>query len=55
MRAGLIRFAAEGGGTLVELEHSGWELDIKARDSRQRYVEGWDTDLGHFRDSAAAA
>ncbi len=44
-----IRFSAEAGGTRVELEHSGWELDAKTRDARGNYDSGWGTILGHYQ------
>src|SRR5262245_31037291 len=37
-----VRFIADGAGTRVELEHSGWERDEKLRDPRKRYEGGWD-------------
>jgi uncharacterized protein YndB with AHSA1/START domain len=49
-----IRFLAEGGGTRVELEHSGWEQDAKTRDAHKNYDSGWETVLGHYQDFAAA-
>ena len=36
-----IRFRAEGSGTRIELEHSGWEQDAKTREGRQSYDGGW--------------
>jgi uncharacterized protein YndB with AHSA1/START domain len=37
-----IRFTAEGGGTLVELEHRGWErLGDRAEEGRASYSGGW--------------
>lgn len=44
-----IRFIADSGATRIELEHSGWERDAKARDARGRYDSGWDSMLGHYR------
>lgn len=39
-----IRFTAEGGGTRVELTHSGWEkLGEAAAALRERYDSGWGT------------
>lgn len=49
-----IRFTAEGNGTRIELEHSGWEQDAKTRDARKNYESGWDTVLGHYQSFAAA-
>ena len=43
-----VRFFAEGAGTRVELEHSGWEADAKTRDARKSYDSGWDFVLGHY-------
>jgi len=43
-----IRFSSEGTGTRLELEHSGWELSAKARETRTNYESGWDTILGYF-------
>jgi len=51
-----VRFAAEGTGTRIELEHRGWEQDAKTREARKGYDGGWDTMLGHYQrysDSAA--
>ena len=49
-----VRFSADGGGTLVELEHRGWQkLGARAAEARAGYDEGWTVVLGeHF---AAAA
>lgn len=44
-----VRFIAEGGGTRVELEHSGWDQDVKTRNARKSYDEGWDFVLGHYQ------
>lgn len=44
-----VRFIAEGGGTRVELEHSGWEQDAKTGDARKSYDSGWDLVLGHYQ------
>jgi len=41
-----VRFAAEGEGTRVDLEHTGWEiLAERAQDSRNSYDGGWVTVL----------
>ena len=48
-----IRFAPQGNGTLVELEHRGWERlgpDVEAL--RGRYGSGWPLTLERFRDAA---
>jgi uncharacterized protein YndB with AHSA1/START domain len=44
-----IRFSAEGEGTRVELEHSGWEQDAKTRDARGNYDSGWGKILAHYQ------
>ena len=37
-----VRFAREGGGTRVELEHRGWErLGEIAAEAREGYASGW--------------
>jgi len=44
-----VRFIEIEGGTLVELEQTGWEvLDEKAADARQGYDFGWDFVLAHY-------
>jgi uncharacterized protein YndB with AHSA1/START domain len=44
-----VRFAAEGDGTRVDLEHRGWEiLAERARDSRTGYDDGWADVLAHY-------
>jgi uncharacterized protein YndB with AHSA1/START domain len=50
-----IRFTAEGSGTRVELEHSGWDQDAKTRDARNSYDGGWVGVLGYFQSFANAA
>jgi uncharacterized protein YndB with AHSA1/START domain len=46
-----VRFTPEGGGTLVELEHRGWErLGEIAAEARQTYGGGWVRVLSRFRD-----
>lgn len=38
-----VRFAAEGKGTVVELEHRGWDvLGDQAEERRESYESGWD-------------
>jgi uncharacterized protein YndB with AHSA1/START domain len=44
-----IQFIAEGSGTRIELEHSGWEQDARTREARSRYDSGWDPMLGHYQ------
>jgi uncharacterized protein YndB with AHSA1/START domain len=42
-----VRFAAEGGGTRVELEHRGWEIyAAEAAETQKSYDTGWDEVLG---------
>lgn len=49
-----VRFAAEGGGTRVDLEHRGWErLGALAAEARSGYAAGWQTVLGLFAEAAA--
>ena len=50
-----IRFTADGGGTRVELEHSGWDQDAKTRDARNSYDGGWVGVLEHYQSLANAA
>jgi uncharacterized protein YndB with AHSA1/START domain len=48
-----VRFAPEGEGTLVVLEHRGWELlGDKAEAARGGYEEGWDLVLGRYAEGA---
>lgn len=44
-----VRFIAEGGATLVELEHRGWEQNPKAAETHKSYANGWEGILGHYR------
>ena len=44
-----VRFVAEGTGTRVELDHSGWERTENVREFRKNYDGGWDTMLGHYQ------
>ena len=49
-----VRFTAEGGGTLVELEHRGWEvLGERAAEERASYDGGWESVLGRYAEAAA--
>lgn len=50
-----VRFSPEGGGTRVELEHSGWERTEKVREFRKSYEGGWNVMLGHYQTRAASA
>ena len=44
-----VRFAAEGDGTRVDLEHTGWEiLAADAQEYAKNYDEGWGTVLGYY-------
>ncbi len=48
-----VRFAPEGDGTRVDLEHRGWEiLGEQATDTRSQYDGGWIGVLGHFETAA---
>ena len=50
-----VRFAREGEGTRIELEHRGWEiLGERAAQSRTGYDGGWITVLGFFETAANA-
>jgi uncharacterized protein YndB with AHSA1/START domain len=44
-----VRFAPEGNGTRVELEHRGWEnVEAEAAAKRASYETGWDTVLAAY-------
>jgi uncharacterized protein YndB with AHSA1/START domain len=48
-----VRFTPEGDGTLVELEHRGWErLGEIAEEARAGYGTGWVRVLARFEDAA---
>jgi len=47
-----VRFTAEGAGTRIDVEHSGWE-NVSASELAEGYNQGWDTVLGYFTDYAA--
>jgi uncharacterized protein YndB with AHSA1/START domain len=48
-----VRFTADQDGTLVELEHRGWErLGDLAEEGRASYGTGWILTLARFRDAA---
>lgn len=48
-----VTFTADGGGTLVELEHRGWErLGPDAARLQGNYATGWITTLERFRAAA---
>jgi uncharacterized protein YndB with AHSA1/START domain len=50
-----VRFEADGDGTRIDLEHSGWDRlgDLAAR-ARQGYSDGWRLPLDRFVAAAAA-
>ena len=49
-----VTFIASGGGTQVQLVHTGWEtLGDLAAAQRTNYDTGWDFTLGHYRSVAA--
>ena len=43
-----VRFSPEGEGTLVQLEHSGWEQTPQIGETRKNYDHGWEVVLGHY-------
>jgi uncharacterized protein YndB with AHSA1/START domain len=43
-----VRFIAEGSGTRVELEHSGWEQAAATIEVSKNYDHGWDRILGLY-------
>jgi Activator of Hsp90 ATPase homolog 1-like protein len=46
-----VRFASEGDGTRMDLEHTGWEvLGEPAAEIRGTYDSGWDEVLGYYTD-----
>jgi uncharacterized protein YndB with AHSA1/START domain len=50
-----IRFVAEGDGTRVELEQTGWEvLGDEAEATRANYASGWTGVLGQYADAVDA-
>jgi uncharacterized protein YndB with AHSA1/START domain len=50
-----VTFTDQGGKTLVELEHRGWEaLGAEAASARQSYSEGWEPVLGGFAERASS-
>ena len=51
-----VRFTAVDGGTLVEVEHRGWErLGEIATEARQGYASGWPGVLARFERAANEA
>ena len=48
-----VRFSSEGSGTLVELEHRGWErLGDEAESRRSSHDGGWDVVLAPYVEAA---
>ena len=43
-----VRFAADGDGTRVELEHRGFEVGPNATAAGKRFAGGWDTVLARY-------
>jgi uncharacterized protein YndB with AHSA1/START domain len=44
-----VRFASEGDGTRVDLDHRGWEiLAARAQELRKGYDSGWGEVLGYY-------
>jgi uncharacterized protein YndB with AHSA1/START domain len=50
-----VRFIAEGNGTRVELNHSGWEQTPEVLEFRKNYDGGWDMMLGHYQARVSSA
>jgi uncharacterized protein YndB with AHSA1/START domain len=50
-----VRFIADGSGTLIELEHSGWEQGPKMQSAGKGYDSGWDVIIEKYRSTVAAA
>jgi uncharacterized protein YndB with AHSA1/START domain len=50
-----IRFIADGTGTRVELDHSGWEREPKSHESRKNYDSGWDFIIRQYQARANSA
>ncbi|MGH3114638.1 MAG: SRPBCC domain-containing protein, partial [Gaiellaceae bacterium] len=50
-----VRFSAQDGSTLVELEHRGWEArGEKALTARDAYDSGWEPVLARYAEAASA-
>jgi uncharacterized protein YndB with AHSA1/START domain len=47
-----VRFAAEAGGTRVELEHRGFETTPKMRERGKGFTGGWDVVLAAYVETA---
>jgi uncharacterized protein YndB with AHSA1/START domain len=50
-----VRFIADGTGTRIELEHSGFDQDEKLREARKSYDGGWEFVLGRYQSKADVA
>jgi len=51
-----VRFVDRGKGTLVEIEHSGWErLGADGATSRERNRSGWGGMLPHYQEACRGA
>jgi uncharacterized protein YndB with AHSA1/START domain len=50
-----IRFIADGAGTLIELEHRGWEAGPIMAKQGSGYDDGWNLVLGRYSARASAA
>lgn len=51
-----VTFEPDGGGTLVRLEHRGWERDEQRGEMwRSGYDSGWDGVLGRYVEASAGA
>ena len=50
-----VRFIAEGSGTRVELEHSGWQQAEVTLEVSKNYDKGWDRILGLYLSHADSA
>lgn len=49
-----VRFAAEGAGTRVELEHRGWERLVEtAAEVPAHFISGWEEVLERYAEAAA--
>lgn len=46
-----VSFTVADEGTLVVLEHSGWEVFAEPAVARDEYGQGWPGVLGHYRDA----
>jgi uncharacterized protein YndB with AHSA1/START domain len=46
-----VRFLPDEAGTLVRLEHRGWEnVELEGAAKRENYDSGWDVVLGRYVD-----